>query len=284
MLAQQINALSITPDRQLLAAAGNPNIRMFEVHTQHASPVTSYDGHTSNVTGVGFHAAGHWMFSGSEDGTIKTWDLRATGCQRDYRVGAAVNHVTLHSNQGELVAVDQDGCMTVWDLVADKCVFRDKPAGDVGMRSVAVNPDGDCIVATNNEGNCFVYGVGSAGASHYIALEPFRAHRRYILKALFSPNGQLLATSSADKTIKLWNVVEDDDSIEFSLGKTLSGHTQWVWDCVFSADSAYLVSASSDTFARLWDLKQGTSIKQYDGHHKAVVAVALNDASADAAQ
>lgn len=36
----------------------------------------SYDGHTSNVTGLGFQDEGKWMYTGSEDGTIKIWDLR----------------------------------------------------------------------------------------------------------------------------------------------------------------------------------------------------------------
>ena len=34
----------------------------------------------------------------------------------------------------------------------------------------------------------------------------FRAHNKYILKCVISPNGQLLATSSADYTIALWQV------------------------------------------------------------------------------
>lgn len=36
----------------------------------------SYDGHKTNVTAIGFQRDGKWMFSGSEDHTIKIWDLR----------------------------------------------------------------------------------------------------------------------------------------------------------------------------------------------------------------
>ena len=38
--------------------------------------VATFDGHTGNVTAVGFHCEGKWMVSGSEDGTLKIWDIR----------------------------------------------------------------------------------------------------------------------------------------------------------------------------------------------------------------
>ncbi|KAF9295684.1 TOR complex subunit lst8, partial [Mortierella antarctica] len=69
------------------------------------------------------------------------------------------------------------------------------------------------------------------------------------------------------------------ENYSFELEKTLVGHQRWVWDCAFSADSAFLVTASSDHVARLWDLATGETIRQYNGHQKAAVCVALNDLS-----
>lgn len=63
------------------------------------------------------------------------------------------------------------------------------------------------------------------------------------------------------------------------LETTLANHQRWVWDCAFSADSAYLVTVSSDHYARLWELSSGQIIRQYSGHHRGSVCVALNDYS-----
>ncbi|OAP54347.1 hypothetical protein AYL99_11448 [Fonsecaea erecta] len=56
-------------------------------------------------------------------------------------------------------------------------------------------------------------------------------------------------------------------------------HQRWVWDCAFSADSAYLVTVCSDHYARLWEILTGKIIRQYSGHHRGAVCVALNDYS-----
>jgi hypothetical protein len=54
----QVNKLEITSDKTLVAAAGNPHIRLFEVNSNNPQPVLSYDGHTTNVTAVS-HGMSH---------------------------------------------------------------------------------------------------------------------------------------------------------------------------------------------------------------------------------
>jgi len=266
-----INRLEVTPDKMYIAAAGNPHVRLFEVNTNNANPVTSFDGHKANVTAVGFQKEGKWMFTGSEDGTVKIWDLRAPGCQRDYECSAPVNTVVLHPNQAELISGDQNGNIRVWDLTANACSKELVPDGETGVKSVSISSDASMVAAANNKGKCFVWKLADEDTSKFEPFQKIEAHPRYILKCLFSPDTKYLATASADHTVKLWNTKK------FTLQKTLSGHQRWVWDCVFSADSAYLVTGSSDQVARLWDVAQGETIRQYTGNHKAITCVALND-------
>jgi G protein beta subunit-like protein len=138
----------------------------------------------------------------------------------------------------------------------------------------------------------------------------FNAHKEAITRILLSPDVKKLATCSADHTAKIWEVREidpaaapvptksatngnhhdpsspsasgvpaDDEPKPYPLEATLTGHQRWVWDCAFSADSAYLVTACSDHYARLWELHTQQIIRQYNGHHRGAVCVALNDYS-----
>jgi G protein beta subunit-like protein len=116
----------------------------------------------------------------------------------------------------------------------------------------------------------------------------FSAHNESITRILLSPDVKKLATCSADHTAKIWEVKTPSASASaatqeqpkpFPLEATLTGHQRWVWDCAFSADSAYLVTACSDHYARLWELHSQQIIRQYNGHHRGAVCVALNDYS-----
>jgi len=270
----QVNKLEITPDKQYIAAAGNPSLRIFDINGSSPNALSSYDGHTNNITAVGFQKEGKWMFTGSEDGTIKIWDMRAPGCQREFESGSPLNTVMLHPNQAELISGDRDGNIRVWDLTQNACSAELVPDGAKAIRSVCISRDASLLAAANDAGSCFVWRLGrnDDSSANFEPLQKLQAHATYVLKVIMSPDGKRLATCSADQTVKIWDIQNN-----FACDKTLTGHQRWVWDAVYSEDSAYLVTASSDQTARLWDVASGETIRHYTGHHKAVIAVALHD-------
>ncbi|KAL5486114.1 LST8 [Sanghuangporus weigelae] len=272
----QVNRLAISPNKRLLAAAIHKKINIYEVANLSNTVIQCFEGHTGNVTAVQFHAEGKWVVSGSEDGTIKVWDLRSNTPHRNYDNGAPVNDVMIHPNQGELISCDQAGSIKLWDLSENVCMLDLAPAGDVPIRSVTIASDGSCLVAGNNKGKCYVWKINeeSSDLPRFQAITKFQAHNKYLTRCLLSPDVRYLATCSADTTIKIWSIGRN---WEFKLEKILQGHQRWVWDCAFSADSAYLVTASSDHVARLWEMASGETVRQYNGHHKAVVCCALHD-------
>ncbi|CAN0369226.1 unnamed protein product [Ectocarpus sp. 12 AP-2014] len=270
----QVNSLKITPDKQYLAAAGNPHVRLFEINSQTASALRSYDGHATNVTDVGFQKDAKWMYTGSEDGAIKIWDLRAPSCQRNYDVGSAVTTVALHPNQAELISGDIDGKIKVWDLTANKSHEIATDGKNHPIQSLSMATNASVLVGANNKGTVFVLSPGGdtkARGHCFKKTKEIKAHDTYLLKCVLSPNVEKLVTTSADKTIKVW------DTKTWTHQRTLVQHQRWVWDAVFSADSYYIITASSDQSAKLWDVRSGSCILSYMKHDNAVTCVALND-------
>ncbi|KAL2023796.1 hypothetical protein VTK56DRAFT_1063 [Thermocarpiscus australiensis] len=280
----QVNRLCISPDKRYLAAAGHHTVKLFDIRSTNPTPLLTFEGHSTNVTGVAFHCEGKWMVTSSEDGTVKIWETRSGTIQRSYNHGSPVNDVVIHPNQGEIISCDRGGSIRLWDLAENKCAHELIPEEEVSVSSVTVATDGSLLCAANNSGNVFVWRLIQAyDGTKLIPLTQFSAHKEYITRILLSPDVKKLATCSADHTAKIWEVnpdVEPDaEPKAFPLEATLTGHQRWVWDCAFSADSAYLVTACSDHYARLWELQSQQIIRQYNGHHRGAVCVALNDYS-----
>lgn len=259
----QVNQLQIAPDRQKLAAAGNPTLRLFDINAGPPSAVTTYDGHSSNVTSVGFEADGRWMYTASEDGTLKLWDLRAAGVQREFASGSPINSVALHPNQAELISGDRDGNIRVWDLGQNACSSELVPDGDKSIQSLSVARDASTLAAANVHGTVFLWRIthvttgGGGGTleppgvkpaalpeprsspavapSSRIRIEPLQklqAHASYIIRCIISPDCTRLATTSADHTVKIWDMTNN-----FACEETLTGHQR-------CASSPFLFSSS----------------------------------------
>jgi G protein beta subunit-like protein len=146
----QVNRLCISPDKRFLAAAGHHTVKLYEIKSTNPNPVLTFEGHTSNITGVAFHCEGKWMVTSSEDGTVKIWDTRTGSVQRNYTHGTPVNDVVIHPNQGELISCDRGGNVRIWDLGENKCSHQLIPEDDVSVSSVTVASDGSMLCAGNN--------------------------------------------------------------------------------------------------------------------------------------
>lgn len=80
-----------------------------------------------------------------------------------------------------------------------------------------------------------------------------------------SPNDQLLATASQDKTAKIWS------SSKLELLGIFKGHRRGVWCVRFSPVDQILLTSSADSTMRLWNIADNSCLKTIEGHESSVL-------------
>ena len=94
-----------------------------------------------------------------------------------------------------------------------------------------------------------------------------KAHLSSINSMAFSPDGQTLASGSADRTIKLWSL---DSNIPLC---TFSGHSSLIDTVAFSPDGRLLASGSWDHTIKIWNLETRElihTLQQHSGWIKSI--------------
>ncbi|KAH9963996.1 quinon protein alcohol dehydrogenase-like superfamily [Lactifluus volemus] len=109
--------------------------------------------------------------------------------------------------------------------------------------------------------------------SHWPELEmTIEAHDESIDCLAFSSDGERIASTSYDGTIRVWDATTGQ-----IIAGPFTGHTEWVTSVAFSPDGERIASGSSDDTIRVWDATTGQIIAgPFTGHTDYPISVAFS--------
>jgi WD40 repeat protein/serine/threonine protein kinase len=254
-------------------------------------PLRTLRGHQHNLISATFSPDGKRLASCSLDRTVRLWDVASARALQVLPVQGLDGRGVAFSPDGrQLAAGTGDGRVLRWDA-GSGAALAPLPCGQRGIWSVVYSPDGKWLAAQRNNGEIVVLDgkigtpvamiaasnwddhVGApviAPDSHTLAAPSgsraiglweiprgkFRrvltGHQGRINGLAFSPDGDYLASTSDDTTVRVWNLAQQGDA--FDHPRVLRGHIDRATVVAFSPDSQRLVSGGRDGIVRVWDL------------------------------
>ncbi len=248
--------------RRIANTESNQN-QPVNITSEKSDPIT-LKGHSSDVNSVVFAADGQKLFSGSDDKTIKAWNLN-----RKQEIFTLTGHsgwiwaIAISPDNKMLASGSADNTIKLWNPLAGKEI-RTLKSHSAGVTSVAFSPDGKMLASGSWDKTIKLWNP-STGKE----IRTLKGHLQTVASVAFSPDGKMLASGSWDKTIKVW------DLFTGKVIRTLKGHSDLIISIAFSPDGKTIASASKDKTIKLWNVDTGQEIRTLKGHFDKVNSVAF---------
>lgn len=231
--------------RRILSASSADNaVRVW--NTFSGAEVTRIETENGQVTAAAVNPAGSFLLTTGENGNIQRWDVASGSAMAAiFNPGALITSMA-YSVDGTALAVGfVDGTIQVRDAGGSEVLLS--VSSQRGRRSdvfdVALSPD--LIVGAYSAGNVVVWDRETGER-----LDRLTGHSNDVLSATVSRDGDLLATTSSDNSIRVW----DAATLE---GQYRSGTDFDAAQTAFHPEGTLLASTGQDGTLSVWNMATG---------------------------
>ncbi|KAF3262392.1 hypothetical protein TWF192_007066 [Orbilia oligospora] len=214
---------------------------------------------------LAFSPDGRFLASRGVSHLISVWDTRTgehVGCLGDYASDSSCYMVSF-SPDGRYLGSLGSSLLTIWDAVLRQQLRDLDPRYPINH--FAFSPDSkSLVVALSGEAiielwdvDMVIQGLVNPGTDQ--AIRVFRGHTEVIAGVVYSPDGKLLASTSVDRTVRIWNPTTGQQLLQTSMDGQLTfrHHPHAI---VFSPDGKFLVVRSYDLIM-LWNVTNGEQFR-----------------------
>jgi WD40 repeat protein/GTPase SAR1 family protein/RNase P subunit RPR2 len=223
-------------------------------------------GHRGFVNSVAVSKDGKWVVSGSDDGTVRIWDIE-TGISQATPGGhgAQVKCIAITPDGKKLLSCSHDRTIKTWAFPSGRLERVLKVHEDL-VRPVVLVADGEMLLSGDqgDAGSIKLWVTDSAECTKTI-----QAGESVTAAALSGDRKRLLIGGHKGKVV-LWDLGAGQNLA------TMKQHADRVWSVALTRDGRHGFSGSEDKTVKIWDLETGTCLGTLEGHLGPVRSVALS--------
>ncbi|MHB8522283.1 MAG: WD40 repeat domain-containing serine/threonine protein kinase [Limisphaerales bacterium] len=271
-----VTAVGFLPNGKTAFSAGKDNaVRLWDLETKRQVAVLP---HAAKVTGAACSPDGRWLATSTEDrkNPLRLWDLATQQAIQGLLTNASLrpNSLAFSPDSKLLAFLDYRTGVHVWSLAAHRDIAQ-LPAYHHWLASwgLAFSPDGLSLAYSENEaGDIVLWNIRGRSV-----VRRLKGHAWYVTALAFTPDGQLLVSGSADRTVKLWDVASGSERATFT-NSNLGHGVHDVTSARLSPDGKLLATAASGGGQRITiqDVPSGREIIRFRGHQNFVTDMAFS--------
>ncbi|OYW57283.1 MAG: hypothetical protein B7Y80_12275 [Hyphomicrobium sp. 32-62-53] len=232
---------------------------------QIASPIARLTGHNGPVTAISYSDDGTAIVTASKDATVKVWTAASATLKRTIEMDdGPATAMAVSGNR--LLTGHANGNVVLWDWERAERISAYK-RNDAEIWSVAFLGSAQRFAAAGHDWKIAVWDATTTSGPFGL----LDAHDSAVQSLAFGITGSkpVLASGSADKTLKIWNL-ETLDRV-----RTYRGHKDYVTAVALSTGGKDVASASLDGKVRIWSARSNRLTRSLSGHDGKANALAF---------
>ncbi|KAL4626377.1 hypothetical protein ACB092_05G091600 [Castanea dentata] len=220
------------------------------------SYVVKQQGHYFDVNCVAYSPDSQLVATGADDNKVKVWTVSSGFCFVTFSEHTnAVTALHFMASNHCLLSASLDGTVRAWDLFRYRNFRTFTTPSSRQFVSLAADQSGEVICAgTLDSFEIFVWSMKTGRL-----LDVLSGHEGPVHGLMFSPTNAILASSSWDRTVRLWDVFEGKGAVE------TFPHTHEVLTLVYRPDGRQLASSTLDGQIHFWDPIDGVLMYTIEG-------------------
>uniref|UniRef100_A0A8C8EI27 WDR47 cross-over region domain-containing protein n=1 Tax=Oncorhynchus tshawytscha TaxID=74940 RepID=A0A8C8EI27_ONCTS len=190
----------------ILISAGAGDCNIYTTDCQRGQGLHALSGHTGHI--LSLYTWGGWMIAtGSQDKTVRFWDLRVPSCVRVvgtalHGSGSAVASVAVDPS-ARLLATGQEDCSCMlYDIRGGRMVQTYRPHTS-DLRSVRFSPGAHYLLTGSYDNKVIITDL-QGDLTKQLPLTVAAEHGDKVIQCRWHTHDLSFLSSSADRTVKLW--------------------------------------------------------------------------------